>query len=108
MEKSILEMLPEGSYKLDRIVYNSEIDNGVHKDIQYHTIITLEVNDDISVFINVEENIATIFFNDIELVIRMNKFAGRIFGSLRDANLHYQTFLLQLLRRFEIEQTAAI
>ena len=94
-----VNLIREGQYKVELIA--------IHEN-QYNFIMTMYVNENLEVHVNIDEKVATIFFGDLEMIVRFNKFTAGVFNRMYDANFQYLLFLLQLLKGHEIEETAAI
>ncbi|WP_332651618.1 hypothetical protein [Lysinibacillus sp. 54212] len=94
-----INVIREGQYKVQLIA--------VHEN-QYNFIMTLFVNEYVEIHVNIDEKIATVFFNDIEMIVHFNKATAGIFNRMYDANFEYILLLLQILRVYEIEEMAAI
>lgn len=94
-----LNIIREGQYKVELI--------SVHEN-QYNFIMTLFVSEYVEIHVNIDEKIATVFFNDIEMIVHFNKITAGIFNRMYGANFEYNLLLLQILRGYELEEMAAI
>lgn len=97
---------------IQEVYVHSEVvcNDGIYQEERFllDRIATFEISDEITMYLSEVERKLTVFYNDIEFVVRMNSFVADTIENMYEADPARKIFLLQVLKSLEIKEDAEL